>query len=299
MTTRSRRGPNRRSAARLLAIAAAALVLSAGTRADEPKPDKSGYSIFNPTPTDLMRDFNTDRPTKANVPWTVDAGHYLMETDVAVYGYTHGKSPPINQRNWLVLDPTFKVGLTDRVEFDLLLTGLYSNTQTHDRTTGVTRTLDGFGDTTLRTKINLWGNEGGASALTVIPLLKLPTNSGGLGNNAVEGGVISSLAIAAPYDVTIFVAPEFDALRNAGDNGRHGHYSQLINVNRLIAEKLTAYVEFYADEGTDRRERNFYTVDVAVSWIFLPGLQLDVGANIGVSDAAPALQAYFGFAARF
>ena len=37
-------------------------------------PDKSEYTLFNPTPKDKMRDFSTDRPTKSNVPYTVDAG---------------------------------------------------------------------------------------------------------------------------------------------------------------------------------------------------------------------------------
>jgi hypothetical protein len=40
------------------------------------QPDKSQYTLFDPVPDQLMRNFNTDRPPKANSPYTVDAGHF-------------------------------------------------------------------------------------------------------------------------------------------------------------------------------------------------------------------------------
>lgn len=43
--------------------------------------DKSIYNIFNPTPKDKMREFDTDRPDKIETPHTVDAGHFQIETD--------------------------------------------------------------------------------------------------------------------------------------------------------------------------------------------------------------------------
>ena len=53
-----------------------------------PAPDKSAYDLFNPTPDALMRSFSTDRPPKANSPYTVDAGHFQYETDIAVFDYS-------------------------------------------------------------------------------------------------------------------------------------------------------------------------------------------------------------------
>ena len=38
---------------------------------DKAKPDKNQYWLLNPVPAEQMRSFNTDRPTKANVPYTV------------------------------------------------------------------------------------------------------------------------------------------------------------------------------------------------------------------------------------
>ena len=51
--------------------------------ASTPRPDKSQYTLFNPTPIDLRRPYNTDRPSKTDSPFTIDAGVFQIESDVA------------------------------------------------------------------------------------------------------------------------------------------------------------------------------------------------------------------------
>ena len=267
--------------------------------ADEPAPDKSGYSLFNPTPTDQMRSFNTDRPTKANVPWTIDAGHYQVESDLAFYTYDHDNAAHVTQRSWSVPDPIFKAGLTDRVQLDLLFSGLYNHTSLKNRDTGTTRTFEGFGDVSLRTKVNLWGNEGGETAFAVMPYVKLPTDTGHIGSSQVEGGMQAPLAVSAPLDVTVIVMPSFDALKNVNNSGTHAHFSQLINANRSIVPDVTGYVEFYADESAAGGTATFYTLDFGLAWQFAPDWQIDGGTYIGLNRAAPDLQTYIGIAHRF
>ena len=64
-------------------------LLVASARADElpsattPAPDKSQYTLFNPTPLELRRAYNTDRPSKTDSPYTIDAGVFQIEMDVA------------------------------------------------------------------------------------------------------------------------------------------------------------------------------------------------------------------------
>ncbi len=70
-----------------------------------PAPDKSTYTIFNPTPPALMREFNTDRPDKTESPYTVDAGHFQTETDwiTWLHDRTHeagAGSPPTPSRSF-------------------------------------------------------------------------------------------------------------------------------------------------------------------------------------------------------
>jgi hypothetical protein len=43
------------------------------------------YSLFNPTPDRLLRDMTTDRPDTTESPFTVDAGHMQVETNLFAY----------------------------------------------------------------------------------------------------------------------------------------------------------------------------------------------------------------------
>ena len=54
-----------------------------------PAPDKSGYSLLDPTPDSQLRSFAPDRPPKADSAYTVDAGHFQYETDLLNYSNTN------------------------------------------------------------------------------------------------------------------------------------------------------------------------------------------------------------------
>ena len=41
-------------------------------------PDKSGYTLFQPVPRELMREMSTDRPDQTESAYTVDAGHSCL-----------------------------------------------------------------------------------------------------------------------------------------------------------------------------------------------------------------------------
>ncbi len=51
-------------------------------------PGKSAFNLFDPTPDADLRSFCTDRPPKANLPCTVDAGHFQYEADIVNWTQT-------------------------------------------------------------------------------------------------------------------------------------------------------------------------------------------------------------------
>ena len=82
----------------LFATALAGGLALASVQAGEPSPSPSPapeltpeqktaaklkYNLFNPTPDDHLRPFNTDRPSKTDSPITVDAGRFQLEADFA------------------------------------------------------------------------------------------------------------------------------------------------------------------------------------------------------------------------
>jgi hypothetical protein len=70
--------------------------------AQSAEPDKSQYTLFDPVPDSLMRDFSTDRPPKANVPYTVDAGPGAAGARYLSHGETRAAICTIAQNPWLL-----------------------------------------------------------------------------------------------------------------------------------------------------------------------------------------------------
>jgi len=291
----------------LLATTCAAAISLAATGAlgaDEPTPkaaDKSQYTLFNPTPKDQMRDFNTDRPTKSNVPYTVPAGHFQYEGDLFIYGYDNTSTPDTQFTLWTVGNPTFKVGLLNNLDFEVNVS-FYNSNRAVQVSTGAQTIGQGFGDTFTRFKWNLFGNDGGGPAFAFIPYAKWPTapiSPQGTGNGYIEGGLIAPLAVPLPASFTMIVMGEVDILKNPFNDYYRAQIPTLINFSRPIFENVTAYAEFFANWSTDWRVPNIFTADFALAWQPRPNFQVDVGINVGLNYAAIPYQIYVGVAQRF
>jgi hypothetical protein len=264
--------------------------------ASKAKPDKNQYWLLNPVPPDQMRSFSTDRPTKSNVPYTVDAGHFQYETDLV--NFAHQVSGTTRTDTLLVPNPTFKVGVTNNADFEVNVP--FAGVHTYDTATGASRTLWGIGDTFVRSKINLWGNDGGDTAAAIIPYVKAPSAPIGIGNSAVEGGLIGPVAFSLPNSFALLLVPEIDDLKDSLNNGYHGNYVFDVNISREVIKNVTAYVELWSDYNADPTARaTLMSFDTAVAWVFLPNTQIDIGANFGLTSATPVVQVYAGLSQRF
>lgn len=260
--------------------------------------DKSQYDAFKPTAKEQMRAFNTDRPTKSNVPYTVDAGHFQYEGDVTIYSFDNTTTPGTDNTGWVLFNPTFKVGATNWADVEVNFSA-FNMIRSQTRGDGTTTSASGFGDTITRVKANLWGNDGGATAMALIPYAKWPTAPVGVGNRYVEGGLIAPLAVSLPLGFTTILMGEIDYLKNPADAGYHANFPALVNLNHAIGSDLTAYAEIYADWSTHPDVKNVYTLDFALAWSPLPNFQIDLGINVGLNAAAVPYQIYLGLSQRF
>lgn len=266
--------------------------------ADARAQDKSQYTLFHPTPDSQMRSFSTDRPTKSNVPYTVDAGHFQYEGDIFIFGYDNTSTPDTTTKTWVIGNPTFKAGLLNNLDLEVNFSA-YNSIESQTRSTGAIARSAGFGDTYTRFKVNLFGNDGGSAALAVIPYAKWPTAPQGVGNGFVEGGLIAPLALSLPAGFTTILMGEIDYLKNPADAGYHVNLPALINLSHALSDSVTAYGEIYANWSTRSDIRDIYTADFALAWSPRPNFQLDVGINIGLVPAAAPYQLYMGIAQRF
>jgi hypothetical protein len=259
-----------------------------------PSPDKSRYTLFDPTPDDAMRSFMTDRPPKANSPYTVDAGHFQYETDLVVF--SEGRQDGAQLRAWTAPDPTFKLGLTNTIDVELQLTPYQEDIA---KAGGVTQTLSGWGDTYARLKVNLFGDDGGDVAVALLPYIKLPTPRTGLGDGRVEAGLILPISVSAPFGFMITVMPEVDILKDTIGGGDHATLDFLINVSHPLTKAWTLYSELFTTQSTGLGDRPIYTWDEALTYALTPNLQLDFGCNLALNGVPPRSQLYVGLSQRF
>jgi hypothetical protein len=261
-------------------------------------PDKSGYTLFDPTPDDQMRSFCTDRPPKANLPCTVDAGHFQYEADVFNWAQTHDRGVTTNL--YLYANPTLKLGLNNRIDIEVNIAP--SETLVTHGSLGHSA-FTGASDLFLRAKFNLAGPEGGDFQAATIPWVKTPTAPSGLGNGAVEGGVIAPVSFALNKDYTLLFNPEIDDLRNAGDWGRHANYQFLVNLSRPLSSSVTGGLELWGQANEDPTNRNLQaSLDLTLAWVVwekLPNLQFDTGVFVGLTPATPKVQLFLGVSQRF
>ncbi|MDR3511988.1 MAG: transporter [Caulobacteraceae bacterium] len=281
---------------------AASLLLGGLAFADDapaPAPDKGGYTVLDPTPADQLRGFCTDRPTKSTGACTVDAGHLQYETDLI--NFTDDRSDGVTTRTWLFTNPTLKLGLTNTLDVEVNMVPVETVTA-RDRTSGARTSVTGVGDLYARFKLNLMGDDGGNVAIALVPYVKAPTARAGIGNGAVEGGLVTPLVFNLPRDWQLTIDPEADLLANASGAGRHANVSGLLSFSRPLSKTLTASVEVWGDAnfdpaGTVRQ----YSFDLGLAWVPArhPNVQLDGGVNLGLNDVTPGTQVYLGLSQRF
>lgn len=269
-------------------------------RAQDAKPDKSNYTLFNPTPDSALRDFSADRPAKSYGATTIDAGRVQLEVELA--NYTTQKIDGIRTTTFVGPNPTARVGLTKDVELQLNIAP-YVHQRVRDTNTFPATTTSGSGvsDFFARAKINLWGNEGGRTAFALIPYIKAGTAPESIGGNrATEYGIIAPLAFNLPDSVSLVFNSEWDRLKNSDREGYHSQFVQTVSLTRPIMKDVTFTTELWTSQNFDTAKVvRQYSFDTALAWTPRKDLQLDIGANFGLNKETPAFQIYTGITRRF
>jgi Putative MetA-pathway of phenol degradation len=278
----------------------ALIVTSVAARAQEaPSPNKSYYTLFNPTPDQYMREMSPDRPDKTDSPFTVDAGHFQIEMDFVNFTYDAPASERGNIRSagYQVAPMNLKIGVLNNMDFQLVLSP-WQWQRSEDKSKGAVEQRSGFGDVTPRIKINLVGNDGGFFALALIPFVKLPTNQDHLGNGAVEGGVGIPYAFDIPgWDVGFQTTFSFN--RNDAGSAYHTEFDNSISIGHSLIGKLSLYAEFFAGVSTEQGTGWVGTLDTWMTYQVNKNLRLDGGVYIGVTGAADDWHPWVGMTWRY
>jgi hypothetical protein len=257
--------------------------------------DKLRFTLFDPTPVSLMREFNTDRPDVTESPYTVDAGHFQVEFSFAEY--THDDGQGTRTDGWAVVPANFRVGLLNNLDLQLLVNP-FQELRSHGH--GISQHRSGLGYTELRSNLNLWGNDGGKTAFSLMPFVRFPTGSDGLSNHHIEGGLILPLAVQElPAGFDLGAMAEFDVDRN-NQNGAYGvdFIHSVALEHSLFVEELKAYGEYVGISPMGTGHTYLAYFDTGATYALTRNTQLDIGINIGLAGRADDFTVFAGFSFR-
>jgi hypothetical protein len=226
-----------------------------------------------------LRPLSTDRPDTTESPFTVDAGHFQFEMEVANASRDAFSLAELNS----------KIGLNASTDLQLV-TPFYTHTR-HDG--------EGFGDIEIRLKHNLWGNDSGSTALALMPFVKIPTANSGLGNDEFEGGLIVPFAFEGPSGWSCAVMAELDS---ATDEDGHGHHLAGVlsaTTSHDVAENTAVFLELVSMPDAESSSEHEAYFNTGMTWAVSPTCQLDGGIRLGLTDDATDFTPFLGASTKF
>jgi hypothetical protein len=253
--------------------------------------DKGSYSLFHPTPRDQMREMSTDRPDTTESPYTVDAGHWQLE--MSFFDYSRDHADGIRSQAWGFGLVNLKAGLWNHTDFQMIF-----DSYTREKSTGahISERASGFSDVTLRLKTNLWGDDGGDTALAVMPYLKIPTGTD-LSNDEWEGGLIVPLGIALNDRVGLGLMAEVDVVHDEDTGGHEWEFLHSATAGFGLTEQLGLYVELVGIAGPETDYQALF--DTGLTFSVTDNLVFDAGIRLGLNDAAEDFGVFAGMSIRY
>lgn len=247
--------------------------------------------VIEDRPT-AKRELSTDRPDATESPFTVEPGFMQLEMEFA--NYERDREGGAKVTAWEAAPFNLRVGVTAATEVGVFVVPYRAEIETAP---GLPRQRRrGFGDVTLRGKMNIQGNDGGhALAYGLIADVKLPTGARAVSNRKVEG------ALAVPFAFELAAGWSAGGMTSAervyNESERYRTvWSNTFTVGRDLTERVGGFVELTSSTGDGR---HVSTLDVGATFEVNRNAQLDCGVNFGLSRRAPDVQVFAGWAQRF
>ncbi|MBA4138068.1 MAG: hypothetical protein C0518_12195 [Opitutus sp.] len=226
------------------------------------------------------------------VPATVAPGRFLLEADALSLVVDREDTEKFTAVGaGLLLVTTGLASNWDiQVGAELFISQRYESGGFTDRRTG-------FGDLYVRTKWRF--HESDWASVAILPYAKIPANSGDVGNDSVEGGVI------VPWEtyvlggfLTINSMLDVSFIRNANDDG----YETLFYFSSSATKQFTRFLSLYAELDASKSRSSYpwqttlgvgayLTISDHLSW----DLAMYRGLNRNAPDWNPVVRVNYGF----
>jgi hypothetical protein len=178
-------------------------------------------------------------------PETVAPGRFLVEIDAI--SLTIDREPGLKYTAFGAASTFVTTGLTSK--WDIQVGAEFFISQKFDAA-GLTERQRGVGDVYIRTKYRFYESNDTYTAAAIIPYVKIPTNSGGVGNDSVEGGVILPFSAQLLGGFNFYAMAELDFLRNDLDDGYDSYWFFSAALNRSVTRGIGIYGEMTAAKSS-------------------------------------------------
>jgi hypothetical protein len=237
---------------------------------------KKHYNLFNPTPKNLMREFATDRPDATESPYTVDAGHFQLETDL--FKIERSESGGVTTINNFYSTTNIKIGITNVLDIQLVVSPIEVSTISN----GIAKTKTSkLADVTLRAKQNLWGNDNGQTALAILPYINIPTKN----DRKFSVGILIPFSVSLPHGWGF--GTQVGANIAKGITGYSSHVNFLASAN--ISHSLFKNFDFFA-EGVVSKDGEWktyeYFLDGGFVFVLSSTIHIDTGIFCGLKNTS-------------
>ncbi len=169
---------------------------------------------------------------------TVQPGHFLLEVDAL--SLTIDREPGLKYTAFGAASTFLTTGLTKNL--DLQVGAEFYISQKFDAA-GLTERQSGVGDVYIRTKYRFYESNDTYTSIAVLPYIKIPTNSGGVGNDAVEGGIIFPFQTELIGAFDFAAMAELDFLRNDNNDGYDSYWFASASLGRKFFRAVGVYGE--------------------------------------------------------
>lgn len=230
-----------------------------------------------------LRPLSTDRPDATESPNTVDKGHYQVELELASATFDGSRE------FYQFLETNLKYGVTDEmdIQFVVPIFGYEAGGS------------EGLGDIQVRLKYNLWGNDGGETALAVMPFVQIPSGADGLSSGEVEGGIIVPFGMDGAFGWSYGFQAEVDLLADPAGDGHHFSFLASATAARPITETTGFFVELVGVQGEGGEATSEAYFNTGITWGPEANLQFDAGVRIGLTSDSDDFSPFAGVSLKF
>ena len=276
---------------RYLFIAAAIIIGCTYDVSGQEKDSIKKYSLFHPAPREKMREMQTDRPDVTESAYTVDVGHFQVESDILklIRNTSNGISSHTNYYNLINL----KAGLTNSTDLQLVVESYVKN---EVKEPFLTSNQSGFGNLTVRLKQNIWGNTSGKSALALMPYLSVPT-SRFEENKKLGGGLIVPFALELKNGWSFSSQAAIDFEKPETTRSYQTELLTSATLGREIIPKLNGFMETY-DTYAFADDKFDLFLDGGLIYSLTDNFKMDAGINYGVTKSSDKVY-FIGFSFRY